>query len=46
MHSFDDYMKLTVTKCLKIYKKYDHKIINKFKYIFSTRPITLDLLKI
>jgi hypothetical protein len=27
-------------KCLKIYKKYDHEIINKFKYILSTQNAT------
>jgi hypothetical protein len=28
-------------KCLKIYKKYDHEIINKFKYIVSTQRVVI-----
>jgi hypothetical protein len=36
LHSFGDYMILTVKKYLKINKKYDHEIIKEFKYILST----------
>jgi hypothetical protein len=36
LHFFNNYMILT-KKCLKLYKKYDHEIINEFKYIILTR---------
>jgi hypothetical protein len=32
-------MILTVKIYLKIYEKYDHKIINEFKYILSTQRV-------
>jgi hypothetical protein len=33
-------MILTVKIYLKIYKKYDYKIINEFKYILSIQNVT------
>jgi hypothetical protein len=34
-------MILIVKKCFKIYKKYDHKIINEFKYIISIQKVVV-----
>jgi hypothetical protein len=39
LQSLGDYMVLTVKKCLKIYKKYNHVTINKFKYIISVQRV-------
>jgi hypothetical protein len=41
LYFFTDYMILTVKKYLKIYKKYKHKIINEFKYIFLTQRVII-----
>jgi hypothetical protein len=41
LHSIDDYMILTVKKYLKIYKKYDHRIINELKYIISVKRVVV-----
>jgi hypothetical protein len=39
LHSLSDYKILIVKKYLKIYKKYDHKIINELNYIVSVQRV-------
>jgi hypothetical protein len=41
LHSLGDYMVLTTKKCIEIYKKYDHKIINKGKYIILAQRVVV-----
>jgi hypothetical protein len=41
LHSFDDYIILTIKKYLNICKKYDREIINKFNYILSNQRLVV-----